>query len=370
MKKSTTAALLLAAGVTAAVLPATAANAATVLYVGQTNCSNSGSGTSAQPFCTIGAAAAKAVAGTTVQVGAGTYSEMVTVPNSGTASAPVVFAAAPGVTVTGGTNGFKVGSKAYVTIRGFAVTRTARVGILVSGSNHITIEQNNVSYAGQPNSTDTSKGISLSGTTASTVRSNVAHHNTDAGIGLTSGSTGNTVSGNESYSNARGYTRAAAGIDLRNSGSNTVTGNTLHNNEDSGLNVWTSSNSSTASNNYSYSNGDHGIDVHSTNGTQVTGNKVCKNYDSGIEMTGSLNTVLNGNISADNGIASARTSGQLRADSASAPSTKANNDKLFLSVAPTSKTVFIDWAGVKYTNLPSFQAATGQELNGSFVNGC
>lgn len=370
MKRVTGAALVLAAGVTAAVLPATAANAATTLYVGKTNCSNSGTGTSAKPFCTISAAAAKAVAGTAVQVAAGTYSEMVTVKYSGASSAPVVFSAGSGVTVTGGTNGFQVGSKAYVTIRGFTVTKTARVGILVSGSNHITIDHDNVSYAGQPNSTSASMGISLTGTTASTVSSNVTHNNTDAGIGLSGGSTGNTVSANVSYSNARGYTRAAAGIDLRNSGANTVAGNTLHNNEDSGLNVWNSSNNTKATNNNTYSNGDHGIDVHNTNGTQVTGNKVCKNYDSGIEMTGSLNTVLSGNASADNGINSARTSGQLRADSTSAPSTKANNDKLFLSVTPTSKTVFIDWAGTKYTNLTSFQRATGQELNGSFVNGC
>jgi parallel beta-helix repeat protein len=356
----------------AAVLPATSAQAATTLYVAKGNgaCSNSGPGTSSRPFCSIGAANAKAVAGTTVQVLTGTYAESVTVANSGTASAPVVFTASSGVTVTGGANGFRISSKAYVTIKGFTVTKTSDAGILASGSNHITLDSNNVSVAGKRASGSTANGILLSGTKTSVVRNNKTHDNSDAGIAVTGGSTGNTISGNESYSNARGYTRAAAGIDLRNSGSNTITGNRLHDNEDSGLNIWTSSNNSTARSNNVYSNGDHGIDVHSTNGAQVTGNTVCRNTDSGIEMTGSLNTVLNGNVSGLNGINSPRTSGQIRTDSTSAPSTRADNDKLYQQSPLSSNTVFIDWAGTKYTSLASFQKATGQELHGSQVNGC
>jgi hypothetical protein len=87
-------------------------------------------------------------------------------------------------------------------------------------------------------------------------------------------------------------------------------------------------------------------------------------------MTGSLNTVLNSNISGLNGINSARTSGQLRADSTSAPSTKADNDELWQTSPLSSKTVFIDWAGTKYPDLASFQKATGLELHGTQANGC
>ena len=97
---------------------------------------------------------------------------------------------------------------------------------------------------------------------------------------------------------------------------------------------------------------------------------MCNNYDSGIEMTGSLNTVPDGNHSVLNGINSARTSGQLRADSTSAPSTTANNDMLYQQSPLSTKTVFIDWAGKKYTDLASFQKATGQELNGTVANVC
>src|SRR5215211_2809901 len=76
--------------------------ATATLYVdrGNASCSDSASGTSAQPFCTIGAAAAKVTAGQTVEVAAGTYPEAVTVSTSGTSSAPIVFTAAAGAVVT------------------------------------------------------------------------------------------------------------------------------------------------------------------------------------------------------------------------------------------------------------------------------
>jgi len=347
-------------------LSATAASAATTTWYvsNQPGCSNSGPGTQSTPFCTIGTAAAKAVAGQTVSVAAGTYTEAVTVKNSGTATAPITYVAAPGTVVTGGANGFKLSGKSYVVVRGFTVTQTTGVGILASSSNHITLDGNDVSVAGQRVSGLTAKGISLSGTTASLVENNKSHDNSDAGIGVTSASNGNTITGNESYGNARGYTRAAAGIDLRGSSGNTVSANRLHDNEDSGLNIWSTSPNTLAVNNVIWTNGDHGIDVHSTSDDVVVANTVYKNYDSGIEMTGSLRTYLANNISADNGINSARTSGQVRADATSAPSTTLDYDLLWLSVPTASKTVFIDWAGTKYTTLAKFTAATGQEVHG------
>jgi hypothetical protein len=62
------------------------ARAATMMYVDRSNpsCSDTGLGDSTQPFCSISVAARKATAGTTVQVAAGTYSEQVSISNSGT----------------------------------------------------------------------------------------------------------------------------------------------------------------------------------------------------------------------------------------------------------------------------------------------
>jgi parallel beta-helix repeat protein len=357
--------IALVGGIGVAVVPATAAlSATTTLYVGPTNCSDSGPGTQATPYCRISTAATKVVAGQTVQVAAGTYNEAVTIGKSGTSTAPITFVGAPGATVTGGTNGFKISGRAYVVVRGFTVTKTSGVGILVGNSNHVTLDGNNVSYAGQPVSGLVAKGISLTGTTASVVQNNVTHHNSDAGIGITSASSGNVITRNESYSNARQFTRAAAGIDLRNSPNNRVDANRLHDNEDSGLNIWSASTGTVAVNNVIWTNGDHGIDVHSNNDAFVVSNTVYKNYDSGIEMTGSLRAYLANNISVDNGIASARTSGQVRADATSAPSAVLDYDLLFLSVPAASKTVFIDWGGTKYTTLAAFTAATGKEVHG------
>ena len=92
-------------------------------YVDAVNGSPNGTGSAASPFKTIGAANGKAVAGDTVLVATGTYNEMVSVKNSGTAVAPITFAAAPGATatVTGGTDGFLLSGKSYVIIQGFHV---------------------------------------------------------------------------------------------------------------------------------------------------------------------------------------------------------------------------------------------------------
>ena len=69
-------------------LPVTgdAAPLAPTLYVnnGAPACSDAGSGTSAQPYCTITKAASVAVAGQTVLVLAGTYGADIKVANSGT----------------------------------------------------------------------------------------------------------------------------------------------------------------------------------------------------------------------------------------------------------------------------------------------
>jgi hypothetical protein len=63
-------------------LLAEAAHAATTYVVQQGgSCSDTGQGTSSTPFCTITAAAKKALSGDVVQVGAGTYREQVAVPS-------------------------------------------------------------------------------------------------------------------------------------------------------------------------------------------------------------------------------------------------------------------------------------------------
>ena len=108
------------------------------LYVdrGNANCSDGGSGTAAQPFCTIKPAASRVVAGQTVLVDSGTYSETVTVSSSGTATAPIEFVAAPGVDRDGDRlrqhpDGFYMNGQSYITVQGFTITGTSGDGIVV-----------------------------------------------------------------------------------------------------------------------------------------------------------------------------------------------------------------------------------------------
>ena len=104
-----------------------------VLYVDgeNTSCSDGGPATETEPLCTISEGADRAVAGDTVLVFGGTYSETVEVANSGTSTAPIVIEAAPDETVTvqGGDRGFSVSSVSWVTIRGFHVADTIEEGI-------------------------------------------------------------------------------------------------------------------------------------------------------------------------------------------------------------------------------------------------
>src|SRR5581483_264080 len=121
------AAFSIALAAAAVAAPGAEAVGGPVLYVdgSSASCTDGGTGTQAAPFCTIGAAAAVVAAGQTVQVAPGVYRESVTVRSSGTSSAPIVFAAAPGATVTGGAHGFAVSGRSWVTINGFDITATS-----------------------------------------------------------------------------------------------------------------------------------------------------------------------------------------------------------------------------------------------------
>src|SRR3954469_3665341 len=129
-----------------------ASAAVTTLFVDNRSaaCSDSGPATSAQPFCTITRAAQIVVAGQTVSIATGTYGGDVAPARSGTSSAPIVFQPAPGavVTVTGGTNGFRISGRTNITILFINVTRSSSYGINVSASSSISLVADHVSNAG------------------------------------------------------------------------------------------------------------------------------------------------------------------------------------------------------------------------------
>src|SRR5439155_17245413 len=156
----------------------------TAYYVDQSspNCSDTGSGSQTQPFCHIAPAAKKAMSGETVNVLPGTYAEQVTPANSGQTGAPITFRGSLGSVITGNPYGFRVATKSWIVITGFATRNTTSYGFYITYSSFITVSANDVAYAGQPTSGLTKRGIYLGGTTDSLIAANTVHHNADSGI--------------------------------------------------------------------------------------------------------------------------------------------------------------------------------------------
>jgi parallel beta-helix repeat protein len=483
-----------------------------VLYVdgNNPNCSDTGSGdTSTQPFCTIKKAGLVAVAGQTVQVSSGTYPDLVTVSNSGSAGSPIVFTPAPGasVTISGPADGFKLSGKSYVTIQGFTIANTTSYGIYIASSssnvtvsgntvsnsasngiyvttlssnvtvsgntvsgangagiyintlsnitvtgntvsdttsygiynrsssnvtingNHVsdteshaiyvspsssnvtvndnqvsgitgygfwansssgvtvsdntisntssyglhvdsssnvTVSGNDVSSAGQRAVDLIKYGIKLTDTTASLVSGNVSHDNSNDGIFLDATTNGVRVTGNQAFGNARGYARAAPGIDVRGY-NNTVDRNVSHDNEDSGFQFYTGSHDNLAVDNLAYFNGDHGIDDLGSTNQRIISNTVWGNYAAGINVEGSsTGATVENNIAVDNGHnvspcftgpCDSRTRGNIRVDSTSTAGTTVNYNLVYL----TSPDTMYVWGSSSYTSLKDFRGATGQE---------
>ncbi|MFZ2013421.1 MAG: PKD domain-containing protein, partial [Nocardioides sp.] len=367
------AALCLAAGAAAVQLvgvgSAHAADAG--IYVDKTvsACTDSGTGTSTAPFCTIAPAVSRLQPGATVYVGDGTYAETVKPTVSGTASAPVTITAWPGrhpVVGTGVTNGVLVSSRSYVTISDLLVSGTTGAGISVSGGDHISVIGNEVTGSGQRVKGKIAQGIRLSGTTAALVQGNFTHDNSDHGILLTSGTTATTVSGNVSSYNAEGYQRNANGIDVISPG-NVLIGNITHDNEDSGINFYTGGNNNLAANNVTYNNGDHGIDDYNVTGGRLIGNTVFHNCTSGINVEGtSGNYTVENNIAVDNavypaynGISCSRRAGNIGIWDSAPATTTVDHNLVYLS---KSGKMYV--FGSSFTSLAAMQAATGQEKHG------
>ena len=357
-----------------AVMSASSAHAAaTTFYVGGPGCSPGGPGSPTQPYCTINEAAAVAMAGDTVLVAGGTYTEKVTVPRSGTAGNPIVFrpASSVPVTVTGAANGFFVSGRSYVTIQGFAVTATTSFGIYLNNSSNIVIANNTVTNSGHASQGSTAAGIELAAVTASTVSGNTSDHNSDHGIFLNSSSSGNLISYNEASFNAEQWQRNANGINVTGP-NNSIIGNVTHDNEDSGLQFYPGGNNGLAALNVTYNNGDHGIDDLNVTGGRLVGNTVYHNCTSGInvEGTGGNYTVEN-NVAVDNGVflvhptpinytilhdCQDRRDGDIAIWDSAPPTTTIDNNLVYLSTG-TKLYAF----GSTYMSLADVRNATGQE---------
>lgn len=216
--------------------------------------------------------------------------------------------------------GFSLSGKTYVIVDGFTVRYQATYGVRVSGGSghllqHLTVTRVSGSgiylYSGATNTTVAdsevsyvkNKGIKLSSVSSVQILRNVVHDNADHGISL-SYSDGNLLAGNESYANVYPTKRLAVGIDLFSSDNNVVRANTLHDNQDSGMNTRSGSLDNLVVRNISYHNGDHGFDtVGAALRTRYVSDTSFGNYKDGFSIEGSsTGTTVYDCIGVDNGL--------------------------------------------------------------------
>ena len=184
------------------------ADSGSILYVdgSSSNCTDSGSGagTEAAPYCTIQPAADAAVAGDTVDIGAGDYASPVTIASRGTAAAPIVFQAEGGVV----SDALTLDGASYVTLTGFK--SHDQVAYLpetfVEDSSHITLDglRGSFEVAGNSSNVTISRNYIFDG----------------AGITVDSGSSGDIIRDNYIDS-------AVNGISLDDASDVAITSNTV-----------------------------------------------------------------------------------------------------------------------------------------------
>lgn len=292
-------------------LIAPVANAAgNTLTVDNTNPAACSDTAASAKFCTVAAAEINAGGGATINV-TGTFTGPIAVTKA-------ITLHGVNATVSGGSNGFTLDGVSGVTIDNFTVQNTVGAGFLLGdhhgGTSHpvtsgLTISNNTVtgSGGGVPGTAGVvaQPGFDMDYVTGSTFVGNTSDDNNNFGFYFSNGSNGNKILRNEASYNAQpGATvRVANGIDILTSG-NTVDGNIVHNNQDSGLQFYTGAANNTVMNNVSYNNGDHGIDNLNVNGGTIVNNTVYDNCTAGINVEGtSTGFTVENNIAMNNGTA-------------------------------------------------------------------
>jgi hypothetical protein len=288
---------------------APAASSGATLYVSNTSasCTDSGTGTQAAPYCSLQAAANAAAPGDTVSI-TGTpgyygaaYGDL-TISKSGTATAPITFAAT-GTTYT--RMGALTVSGSYINVSGlYTATNGAGTGLRVNGS-HVTLDGDSTLGEDDP-------AVIFGGTASADTlsRSDVYELGANTAAQVLSGANGVVLS-TDQISNTQV--------------SGAVTGYT--------------------------------VTVNGAKNTEVTANTIIVPCNGGLDVTGSTGTSIENNVVEGIGGCSPSDPANLSVDSASASSTTVDYNELSQmsdNVNPYT------WAGKAYSTQSAFHTATGQ----------
>ncbi len=248
--------------------------------------------------------------------------------------------------------GFNMFTKSFVTIDGFVVAHTEDRGINIqNGCTDLVVSHNTVSFAN-------SYGIHTVNGQRIRIEGNTVSDCNFHGIGLTAGASGCIVQDNESFRNAHPTIREANGIFLFGAPANTVQGNRLHHNQDTGLQFGTGSDGVTSTNNRSWANGDHGFDHLGAMNTVHSNDVAYGNFMDGFSFEGaSPGSKLYNCIAAENGL----TTGEfdLWVDGTSSVGFVSDHNLFWNSTAqPPVKFVL-----TPYALLTDFQVATGLDMH-------
>lgn len=213
--------LMAAASLSPAVASAAGEN---TLYVNSanSNCTNSGTGTYAAPYCTIQAAADVANPGDVVNVVSGTYSST-TITRSGTASAPIVFTGNGswnGYGEIGGAEfaGLDVTGASYVDVENFVLLGNSSAdAAVVSGGSEIAFNHDSF---GTPR-LSASVGLHVTGAASGV---SVRDSHVMEGVLVDGGSTGTTLTTNYIY----GLGNPGSAVVIAGASNSAITSNTIY----------------------------------------------------------------------------------------------------------------------------------------------
>ena len=244
--------------------------------------------------------------------------------------------------------GFNIFTKSFVTMSGFEVTRTQDRGINIqNGCTDLVVSNNRVSLA-------FSYGIHTVNGQRITIEGNTVSDCAFHGIGLTAGAAGCVVRNNESFRNAKPDTRVANGIYLYGATGNTMSGNRLHDNQDTGLQFSGAANNNVSFNNRSWNNGDHGYDHLGSTGMTHVNDLAYGNFLDGFSFEGNATGCqLFNSISVQNG------EFDLWVDANSAVGFASDHNLFWNSTAQAP----VKFGSTSYTTLADYQLASGQDAH-------